>query len=280
MSSGLLVIFLNEAARQPILIHRRKFGYNVFMSILLSGDFHANAVGELSLITKKSLTAKFGQKKFRKIDWHIILGDGGFLWPGNVKTDMFNYRTLALRPFPILCVIGNHEPMLGLNLPEKDIGIGETVYLVNDNPFVAYLKRGKIYHINGFKFLVLGGALSIDQEFRIPGRSWWKEEYWSAEEEANLYSLLDKNKDFDYVLSHTGPESINYKLFGKLYSVSDKFYDKVAVMNDSVDSRIDCRGWFCGHWHQDEAYYDADKKRSYEYLYKEVKLLENEANTI
>jgi hypothetical protein len=51
---------------------------------------------------------------------------------------------LACRPFPVLCVIGNHEPILGMSgLTETDIGIGGTVYQINADPFVAYLKRGK-----------------------------------------------------------------------------------------------------------------------------------------
>jgi hypothetical protein len=124
---------------------------------------------------------------FNEIRCHIILGDGGFLWPGNEKGDAYLYKTLAFRPFPLLCVIGNHESILGRqDLPEVDIGIGEKVILVNEKPFVAYLKRGKVYTINGFTFLVLGGALSIDQEFRKEGISWWENEYWSAKEKKML----------------------------------------------------------------------------------------------
>jgi hypothetical protein len=244
------------------------------MSVLLSGDFHGNAVGELSILTKKYLRAKYGVEKYRTINYHIILGDGGFLWPGNERTDAYNYRTFSARSFPVLSVIGNHEPMLGMNLSEADIGIGETVYLVNKKPFVAYLKRGRVYRIDGFKFLVMGGALSIDQEFRIPGRSWWKEEYWSAREEADLFKQLAEDNSFDYVLAHTGPDSVNLKLFGDLFSGSAKFTDEVAILNDSVDSRINCKGWFCGHWHHDRIYTDNEKNRSYQYLYRDVELLE------
>ena len=133
------------------------------MSILISGDFHSNSDRELSLITKSALIKKYTQAKFDKIKHHIILDDAGFLWPGKHKTDLFHYKTLANRPFSVLCVIGNHEPILGLkNIPEVDIGIGEKVLVVNrERTFVAYLKRGKIYNIDGYRFLVLGGALSI-----------------------------------------------------------------------------------------------------------------------
>jgi hypothetical protein len=88
--------------------------------------------------------------------------------------------------------MGNHEPILGrTDIPEADIGLGETVYRIS--PQVSYLKRGKIYTIDGFKFLVLGGALSIDLAYRIPGISWWAAEYWS-EQEKRMILLCWKKK--------------------------------------------------------------------------------------
>jgi hypothetical protein len=245
------------------------------VAVLLSGDFHANVANELSKITKRTLIGVYGQPLFNEIRYHVILGDGGFLWPGNEKGDACLYKTLAVRPFPLLCVIGNHEPVLGRrDLPEVDIRIGEKVILVNENPFVAYLKRGKIYSIDGFTFLVLGGALSIDQEFRREGLSWWENEYWSAEEKEAVMRLLKRDNRFDYVLSHTGPNRINQTLF---LNNADrnllKFFDEVAALNESIDGMITCKGWFCGHWHKDKHYYDEELKREYRYLYDSTAVL-------
>jgi hypothetical protein len=245
------------------------------MALLLSGDFHGNAVGELSILTKQYLRSKYGAEKYKSITAHIILGDGGFLWPGNERIDAYNYRVLGHRPFPVFSVIGNHEPMYGIKLPEADAGIGEAVYIVRKKPLIAYLKRGKVYRIDGFKFLVMGGALSIDQEYRIPGRSWWKEEYWSEQEKTDLFELLAHDHEFDYVLAHTGPDSVNFRLFNSLFSGSSKFTDEVAKLNDTVDARINCKGWFCGHWHGDRLYRDEEKQRVYQYLYQDVDLLEH-----
>jgi hypothetical protein len=239
------------------------------MAVLLSGDFHANAEHELTKITKRTLIGAYGQDLFNEIRYHVILGDGGFLWPGNERGDAYLYKTLAFRPFPILCVIGNHEPVLGRkDLPEVDIGIGEKVILVHEKPFVAYFKRGKVYSIDGFKFLVLGGALSIDQEFRKEGISWWENEYWSGEEKESVMRLLQRNKCFDYVLSHTGPSRINQALFqNNADGYLPKFFDEVAALNESIDGMITCTGGFCGHWHRDKYYYDGELKRAYRYLY-------------
>jgi hypothetical protein len=248
------------------------------MALLFSGDFHANSQKELSKITKQEIITRFGKDLFAGIKYHIILGDGGFLWPGNERGDDYNYRTLAFRPFPVLCVIGNHEPILGrTDLREVDIGIGNTVYQINETPFVAYLKRGKIYTMDNHEFLVLGGALSIDKFLRTPDKNWWKQEYWSKEEKEAVLRLLDNKNTFDYVLSHTGPERINKLFFtGALEKYARKFTDEVGILNNAIDEKINCRQWFCGHWHKDNYYYDETLKRGYQYLYDRLALLKED----
>jgi hypothetical protein len=246
------------------------------MSILFSGDFHAAADYELPLITQETLIKKYGQTQYDTIKYHIILGDGGFLWPGGEENEFINYWALSKRPFPILCVMGNHDPVLGRSdLPEIDIGIDEKVIVVNkEKPFVAYLKRGRVYTIESSKFLVLGGALSIDKEFRQPNKSWWKQEYWSETEENNLFHMLKKNNCFDYVLSHTGPSRINETLNPiRRVGLMPVFFDEVAALNERIDCKITCKQWFCGHWHKDKYYYDPNLQRSYQYLYRTTALL-------
>ena len=252
------------------------------MSILFSGDFHANASNELSHITKNNLVKKYKKERFNDIRYHVILGDGAFLWPNNYKTDRFNYKVLAFRPFPVLCVLGNHEPIYGMsNIPEVDIGLGETVYQIQAVPFVAYLKRGKVYTIDGIKFLVLGGALSVDKSYRTQGITWWEKEYWSQEEKNDLFKLLESENTFDFVLSHTGPDHINMKLFEyRLSSFSGEMNDAVAFMNDDIHEKIKFKEWWCGHFHQNLYYYDSESNRGYQYLYKFTKILEKIDNKI
>ena len=251
------------------------------MSILFSGDLHANARDEISCITKNVLIKKYGQQKFDEIRYHIILGDAGFLWPGNQRIDLLNYKTLACRPFPVLCVIGNHEPILGMkDLEETDISIGEKVLQINDDPFVAYLKRGKVYTIDGIKFLVLGGALSIDQIYRVVNKSWWSNEYWDEQEKTDLFKLLETENSFDCVISHTGPHHINNKLFGHQLFNEDKFLDEVALLNDEIHKKIQFKEWFCGHWHEDRYYCNEKLNQKYRYLYNTTKLTEKTDNNL
>jgi len=245
------------------------------MAILFSGDFHANSRGELAIITKYSLLYNYGEELYNKIKYHIMLGDCGFMWPDYEEDDEINYKELAKRNFPVLCVMGNHEPIYGKkDLPEEDIGIGEKVIVVNKkNPFVAYLKGGKIYTIDGYKILVLGGALSADKDDRIEGESWWKEEYWSDTEKEKIFELLNKENKFDFVLSHTGPHNINKELASRgVPNRHAKMKDEVGKLNEEIDKKIEHRAWFCGHWHYDYLDYILYKdkiilKKKYLYIY-------------
>jgi len=251
------------------------------MALLLSGDFHNGVRGELNIITKEYLLSQYDKELYDSVKYHIILGDAGFLWPNQEDLDKHNFEILSERKFPILCVMGNHEPVYGRSdLPEEDIGIGEKVIVVNkENPFVAYLKRGRIYMIDGYKILVLGGALSTDKYKRKEGVSWWKEEYWSDTEKEALFALLENEKKFDFVVSHTGPYKINWSLAAMgVPNRHGKMEDKVGELNEKIDRKIKHRGWFCGHWHydflNDEFLRDGKRmKKKYFYLYNHTLLL-------
>jgi hypothetical protein len=253
------------------------------MAILFSGDFHNNSCGELSIIKKDSLLNRYGEELYNKIKYHIMLGDCGFMWLDYEEEEENNYKELAKRNFPILCVMGNHEPVYGRkNLPEIDIGIGEKVIVVNkENPFIAYLKRGRIYYIDSYKFLVLGGALSTDKNRRVEGISWWKEEYWSDEEKENLFELLKTENKFDFVVSHTGTYHSNWQLASMgVPNRHGKMRDKVGELNEEIDKKIKYRAWFCGHWHHDNLDMSFYGKSKFYYIYNHTLLVDKDKLTV
>jgi len=238
------------------------------MAILLSADFHGNnSNSEFYGVSEKRLKRKYSDI-YNKITYHIILGDGGFQTPQKGITDY--YKSLSRRQFPILSVIGNHEPILGMgDLKEADKKIGDTVYMIKEEfPYIAYLKRGKVYNIDGFKFLVLGGGLSIYKD-KEKKEIKCEQGNWSEQEEQDLFKLLETESTFDYVLSHTGPHRINKILFKKKIDSINEI-DKVALMNDKIDEKIQCIGWWCGHWHENKEYHDEETGRLYNYLDKSL----------
>jgi len=120
----------------------------------------------------------------------------------------------------------------------------------------------------------LGGALSIDKVYRTPGKSWWEQEYWNKDEKDAIFSLLENENNFDYVLSHTGPSRINRLINNVDSDYIPKIKDEVSALNEIIDGRITCKQWFCGHWHKDIYYYDEKMKKGYQYLYQQTALLD------
>jgi hypothetical protein len=214
---------------------------------------------------------------YESIKYHIMLGDGGFTYANKNRKYDSSYHPLASRLFPILCVIGDNDPIICMgNLPEVDIGIGEPVLLFDNKPYIAYLKKGKIYNIDGIKFLVLGGALMPNKTKRDIKyqRLCWECEHWSEKEKEDLFQLLEKDNKFDMVISHTGPHHINHKLFGDVIEFSDELSDEIALLNDEIHKKIQFIEWWCGHWRESVYHYDNETGHGYEYFYNHTRLIE------
>lgn len=216
--------------------------------ILLSGDFHGNAMREKETLNSKNLKKFYDERNIESEDvkYHIILGDTGFLWPGCEKQDVNNLEFFNSKKFITLGVMGNHDNYDAiLNLPEVDIGFGNPVLKLSEKFY--YLKRGFVYNIDGKKLLVLGGGLSIDKWRREEGISWWAKEYWSYTETENLMSLI-KDLEVDYIVSHTAPPDA-IPMLEKFFISEEKYTDETVALNGLVDSSVKYKHWYFGHYH-------------------------------
>lgn len=82
--------------------------------------------------------------------------------------------------------------------------------------------RGQIFVIDGLKFFVVGGAISVDKAFRIEHISWWKEELPNfAEMNEGLNNLRKHNNKVDYIISHTC-SSNTLKVISRLWGFTPK----------------------------------------------------------
>jgi len=205
------------------------------------------------------------------------LGDGDLMRPGNEKKDYSTFKTLSFRPFPVLCLLRSHDSVYNMkNINEVDIGLGEPVLKIHDNPFVAYLKRGKVYTIDGIKFLVLGGA-QYTNKF-IPNDTQQKNEHWIEQEMKDLFKLLETDNKFDFVISDSGPRFMNDFLFSDAPLHVENPSDEMAAINNEIHNKIQFIEWWCGHLHYDTYYCDERTGRGYQYLYRRIKLLEKSDN--
>ena len=212
--------------------------------IWLTGDIH----GEHD-VKKLSSNAFPEGKELTKSDYVICLGDFGFVWDhrGENKSETHWLDWLNDKPYTFLTILGNHENHDRIEkMPQIDRFGGKVIEL---RPSVFILLNGYVYTINGKKFFVMGGGLSIDKHMRIEHISWWRQEEpgfmdWARAEE----SLTNADWQVDVVLTHEVPNCI-YEVFID----EDKDYYKAPYELpknlEFIRTKLKYDSWWCGHHH-------------------------------
>lgn len=156
--------------------------------LLLAGDTH----GDLSQIRYLLKMAAEMQ-----IDRIVQVGDFGY-WPHMAP---FHERVDGLASaegVEFYWLDGNHENFDALEQAvdfdaTEPQAMGESLW---------YLPRGSTWQWGGCRFMALGGAYSIDKDYRTEGRSWWRQEMLTH---AQVYRALDRGP-VDVLLTHDAPE--------------------------------------------------------------------------
>lgn len=92
----------------------------------------------------------------------------------------------------------------------------------------------------------MGGARSVDKEYRIEHISWWKEEMPSKEEmEYALASLDTVDWEVDAVVTHCAPKLIQRKIASWYEN------DQMTSFLDRICSDLKFKKWYFGHYHID-----------------------------
>src|SRR5574344_1998939 len=216
--------------------------------VLLGGDFHGGENHEEQKYTSKNLK----NIDISAINYNIILGDGGFLWP-NDKQSKYWADWFEEKPYITLVLPGNHENYNVIYQDERKVdcsivGIssdnGGCLYKVNNK--IYYFKRNYQYSIENNNLLVLGGAASTDKNRRIPYKDWWPEEELSTIE---IKELFENNKGYyDVILSHTCPNNILTQMFSKSFNG-----DQTRKIYDALMNQCKTKNWYFGHYHIDKS---------------------------
>lgn len=182
----------------------------------------------------------------------IILGDVGlgFMVPTfniNHKGTMIN-TTLLFQDFcmdvykrgwVIYCVRGNHDN------PDEWRGSSNT-----DAPGLPRMLRdNSVITIHGRTFYIAGGAVSVDKNRRVPGKSWWEGEELFVPVEA----MKDMKGKIYGILSHTGPIPPNYDRGEPLPKnvLSDLEWER--IQKDRL-AHMQPKEWYFGHFHVTESF--------------------------
>lgn len=217
--------------------------------IYLTGDIHGD-------ITRLTPTHFPESDMMTENDYVIQLGDFGCFWrnpPSQEEIDSIEF--FSKQRFITCFLDGNHENFPLINsYPVVDF-CGGKAHKINEKLY--HLMRGNVYTINGLKFFVFGGGLSVDKKYRIPGVSWWKEEYPSLDEEEHaLMTLEQHNFKVDYVLTHVAPSSIvdymiQYNIFSTFERCDSKANDYVSKFLEHIFNKLEFKHWYFGHYHTD-----------------------------
>ena len=179
----------------------------------------------------------------------ILLGDVG----ANTYCD---FRDLPVKtqlsrlPATFVCVRGNHEARPA-DVPayREKLMFGGTVYQEPDFPNLLFLQDGGEYEILGKRVLAIGGAYSVDKDYRLMrGWQWFPNEQLSAEEQREILEKV-RGRAFDLVLTHTCPFSWQpTELF--LPTIDQSRVDKsMEIFLGEVESSITYGKWYFGHFH-------------------------------
>lgn len=211
--------------------------------VYFTGDIHGSPFKLQVFCRYMELTEK---------DTIVILGDVGANYYGGKRDKQFKEQIAKLAP-TIFCIHGNHEQRPA-NIPSykaKEWNDGP-VWYKEEYPNLLFARDGNIYVIDGVRYLVIGGAFSVDKNYRLSrGYGWWADEQPSEEIKARVGRRV-ANSGLDVILSHTCPfkyEPREAFLPGIDQSEVDSSTEEWL---DTIEESVDYKAWFCGHWHIDK----------------------------
>lgn len=182
-------------------------------------------------------------------DMIIVLGDAGInYYKNNEDIKLKNYlNSLNLKLF---CVRGNHEEKPENISTYKEVDMfGGKVYLEDDYPNLIFAKDGEVYNIDGLSILVIGGAYSVDKDYRLmKGYKWFKDEQLNKEEMDDILNKVS-GRYFDVILTHTCPYKYEPREVFLPFIDQSKVDKSMELFLDKIEDSIDYNKWYCGHYH-------------------------------
>lgn len=211
-------------------------------NIFLCGDIHGEIFTFSYLI----------RERYKIKDSYIFqLGDFGM---GFYKEDY--YKDSLNRLNEKLQLDNNHLYVLRGNHDDP------SYFKQTNNPFgyenITFLKDYSELNLLGLDILCIGGAISIDRQDRVEGRSYWKDEVFVYDENFDF-----NKKKYDVVLTHTRPKSCGaFKGFSNIagwLKYDALLKDDLIKESEEVEkvyTKTKPQQWMYGHFHQSNFYVD------------------------
>lgn len=208
--------------------------------IYFTGDIHGS---------KHEIERFCGRIRPAATDIIVILGDVGANYSLDDRDWLLKLALNRLGP-TVFCIHGNHEirPTNIASYKTKEWN-GGTVWYEEAFPKLLFAKDGEIFTMEGMRYLVVGGAYSVDKYYRLMrGFGWWEDEQPSAEIKAYVEKQIAE-KSFDIILSHTCP--FKYEPTEAFLPMIDQSTVDASTEHwlDQIEESVSYKAWLCGHWH-------------------------------
>lgn len=138
------------------------------MTVYVTGDIHGG------LDMQKLRDWELGDS-LTSDDYLIVAGDFGFPWDFSAE-ECADIAWLESRPYTVLFVDGNHERFDHWTERPMELWHGGLTQRLSDTSPIRRLTRGEVFELDGSTVFTMGGATSVDKEYRIPYSSWWPKE--------------------------------------------------------------------------------------------------------
>ena len=215
------------------------------MAVFITGDIH----GEVDIAKLRS--ANFDATGMTRDDYIIILGDFGFPWcdPPSMN-DTYWLDWLEKQPWTTLFIDGNHDNFDALAKFPTESWHGGQVRRLREH--VMHLARAEVFEIGGHTFFTMGGAYSVDRQWRTPFVSWWPAEIPTEEVRALADKKIAEVGEVDFVLTHCPPSAALYEMCHD-YLVAELQIDEYNLwLQAHIGDHLKFKRWFFGHMHVDQ----------------------------
>lgn len=185
----------------------------------------------------------------------IILGDVGLNYYLDGRDKKLKKKANSFG-YQIYCVRGNHEARpkdIETMVKVYDEEVQGIVYYEPNFPNIKYFQDFGEYKIFNYKIAVIGGAYSVDKEYRLlNGWQWFCNEQLSLQEQEEAFALF-KDEEFDLVLSHSCPYAwrptdlfLSFIDQSKVDTTTEVYLENLKEMAFKSWGR-----WAFGHYHDD-----------------------------
>lgn len=211
----------------------------------VTGDTHGENERLVSFCQEKAL----GEN-----DVVVVLGDACLnYYPQQTEEEIEKKRQLNDLGVKFFFIRGNHDrnPKNMKAMYQKDKAFGNTVYIEPAFENLIFARDGKSYVFDDKTCLVLGGASSVDKDYRIVHKQpWYPDEQMDDQDKKRAAETLEKLAwQVDYVFSHACPGK--YTPLEALREGINEYKTDHTTEDylDEIEDRLTYDIWYCGHWH-------------------------------